>query len=101
MKKYLTLIIAVVLFSGVSFSQSADQVPPTYSEAEKLLDATIICLDAVEAPTKHNEFAKQFINTPSFQKEISDWLVINSFLIDKILIERKKSHDITYGPRPY
>lgn len=100
--------------SNINAQSAADQVSSsTYTQAEKLWDATIICWDAAEAPTKHNAFAKQFINASSFpvkkasakekefQNEIKTWLSANPSLIDKVLVERKKAHDILYGPRPY
>ena len=100
--------------SNINAQSSADQVSSsTYTQAEKLWDATIICWDAAEAPTKYNEFAKQFINAPTFpvkktaakeiefQNEIKAWLATDPVLIEKVLVERKKAHDILYGPRPY
>ena len=111
MKNILIIIALLALVVTNSSAQSSDQGNTSYTQTEKLLDATIICLDAAEAPTKYNEFAKQFINVPTFpikqttqenfQKDINDWLVANPLQIEKILIERKKAHDILYGPRPY
>ena len=113
MKKILIALLVLGFYGNSAYAQSADQVTTEYTQSEKLLDATIICLDAVEAPTKYNEFAKQFISAPSFplkkvtstredyQQEISNWLTTNSSIIEKVLVERKKAHDILYGPRPY
>ena len=113
MKNFLALILLLTLSVSSIYAQTSDQVNSEYTQTQKLLDATIICLDAAEAPTKYNEFAKQFIATPTFpikaisstredyQKEISNWLATNSSLIEKILTERKKAHDILYGPRQY
>ena len=106
----------LALIGNEAISQTTDPVNAQLSEytpQEKLLDATIICLDAIEAPTKYNEFAKQFVNEVTFpkastsishdelQQSINDWLVTRPSTIEKILVERKKAHDILYGPRPY
>ena len=113
MIKYLSLVALLTLFATTVNAQSADQTSIPTTQEEKLLEATIICLDAAEAPTKYNEFAYQFINTSSFPKKeiavseneyktkIKDWLISNPMIIDKIISERKKAHDKLYGSRPY
>ena len=113
MKKYIFLLAILALVWNVAICQTTDKISSEYTADEKLLDATIICLDAVEAPTKYNEFAKQYINKPAFpkasssvshdelQKNISDWLETQPKLIENILTERKKAHDKLYGARPY
>jgi hypothetical protein len=114
MKKSIFLIALLALIGSNSYSQSADQTTLPITQEQNRMEATIICLDAVEAPTKYNAFAKQFINTPSFpkksaivsqkfdlRKEINNWLITNPTLVNKILIERKKAHDILYGSHPY
>jgi len=113
MKKYLSLFVVLTLFGININAQSADQTTLPVTHEEKLLEATIICLDAVEAPTIYNGFAKQFINIPSFPKKeksiseneyktkIKSWLLSNPLNIDKIVIARKKAHDQLYGYRPY
>ncbi len=95
------------------YAQSADQVTSSATPKQNRFEATVICLDAIEAPTKYNAYAKQFVDTPSFpkkstaiseddyKKEIDSWLIENPTMTEKILTERKKSHDILYGPRPY
>lgn len=113
MKKSIFLIL-ILFISGLSLSaQSSDQNTAPATPEQNRFEATIICLDAVEAPTKYNAFAKQFINTPSFpkktahtlqddfKKNINEWLIENPSMVNKILTERKKAHDILYGPRPY
>jgi hypothetical protein len=108
---FLTLLLVI---SGISINaQSTDQNTLPITPEQNRLEATIICIDAIEAPTKYNAFAKQFIDTPSFpqkttaisqdnyRKEINGWLITNPLVVDKILTERKKSHDILYGSRPY
>lgn len=101
-----------LLGNGI-YAQSADQNPTSATPEQNRFEATLICLDAIEAPTKFNAFAKQFINSPSFpkktnvikqdeyKKEINAWLIANPTMTNKILIERKKSHDKLYGPRPH
>lgn len=114
MKRSIFLIALLALIGNNNiYAQSADQNTSSATPEQNRLEATIICLDAVEAPTKYNAFAKQFIDTPSFpkktttisqdgyRKEINDWLIANPLVVDKILTERKKAHDILYGPRPY
>lgn len=83
------------------------------TEEGKRLEATLICLDAIEAPTKYNEFAKQFITLPSFpqktnlitseklRKNINNYFINHPNLIDKVRLERKIAHDKLYGKRPY
>lgn len=95
------------------YAQSSDQNTSPASTEQNRFEAIIICLDAVEAPTKYNAFAKAFINQPSFPKktnnisqedfktEIKVWLISNPAITDKILVARKKAHDKLYGPRPY
>ncbi len=112
MKNYLIVILLVLIGSSTYAQSTTDPTSPSTIKNDRL-DATIICLDAVEAPTKYNDFAKQFINIPSFpkktgkvsqdlyKKEINNWLIANPSVVGKILIERKKAHDILYGPRPY
>lgn len=82
------------------------------TEEGKRLEATIICLDAIEAPTKYNAFANQFIILPNFpqnsqnlssqslKEQIDKYFKSNPELIDKIRAERKKAHDILYGVKP-
>ena len=103
----------IALIGGDVFSQSTDQTTLPITEEQNRMEATIICLDAVEAPTKFNAFAKQFINKPTFpkrktdstqkdyKKEIDKWLIAHPAITNQILVERKKAHDILYGPRPY
>jgi len=106
--------MALLAFIGSNiYAQSSDQVTSSATPKQNCFEATVICIDAIEAPTKYNAFAKQFIDTPSFpkksttitkddyKKEIESWLIENPTMIEKILTERKKSHDILYGPRPY
>lgn len=113
MKKYVLLSFLIALMAVYSSAQTTDAVELTITEDGKRIEATAICADAVEAPTRYNEFAKQFITLPNFpvkkgsvtsetyKKEISEWLATNPSLVDKILIERKKAHDILYGSRPF
>jgi len=113
MKKSIFLIVLLTLIGGHIYAQSTDQTKLPVTEQQNRLEATVICLDAVEAPTKFNAFAKQFINKPSFpkrktdstqkdyKKEIDEWLIEHPSEVTKILTERKKAHDILYGPRPY
>ena len=113
MIKYFSLFLLLTLFVTTANAQSADQTSIPTSQEEKLLEATIICLDAAEAPTEYNEFVIQFITTTSFPKKeiaasedeyktkIKDWLISNPMIIDKIISERKKAHDKLYGSRPY
>ena len=94
-------------------AQSTDQVTHNVTFEEKKLEALVICMDAIEVPTKYNEFATQFINSPSFPKKetsesqneykakIDQWLKDNPTIVDEIMTERKKAHDKLYGPRPY
>ncbi|MBL4592714.1 MAG: hypothetical protein JKX68_02740 [Flavobacteriales bacterium] len=113
MKKSIFLLILLTIIGNGIYAQSADQNSSTATPEQNRLEATIICLDAIEAPTKYNAFAKQFIDAPSlpkktntisqdgYRKEINDWLISNPLMVGKILTERKKAHDILYGPRPY
>lgn len=112
MKFRLFLISIFMLFYHYNNAQSADAVTLEITIEHKLLEATIICLDAVEAPTIYNEFAKPFIENPSFPQKnvhselefrnlITAWLKKNLLLVDEILVERKKAHDKIYGSRPY
>jgi len=112
MKFRLFLISIFMLFYHYNNAQSADAVTLEITIEHKLLEATIICLDAVETPTIYNEFAKSFIEKPSFPQKnvnselefkilITNWLKENPLYLDEILIERKKAHDKLYGSRPY
>lgn len=109
-----TLLIALLALIGNSFyAQSDNQNTSPESPEGNRIEATIICLDAIEAPTIYNAFCEQFIQQKSFPKkttsislqdfknEIENWLISNPENINKILAERKKAHDILYGPRPY
>lgn len=83
------------------------------TEEGKRLEATLICLDAIEAATKYNNFAKQFISLPNFpqktnlitseelRKNINNYFINHPNLIDKVRSARKKAHDNLYGKRPY
>lgn len=116
MKKYVLLGILAVSMTVYSNAQTADDANNnselTITEEGKRLEATIICLDAVESPTKYNEFAKQFTSLTNFpkkgtlssdelKKNIDQWFKNNPSMIDKVREERKKAHDALYGSRPY
>jgi len=109
-----TLLIALLALIGNSFyAQTDNQNTSPATVKSNRMEAVIICLDAIEAPTKFNAFTKKFIKTSSFpikstinsqddfKDKINDWLISNPTIVDKILIERKKAHDILYGPRPH
>ncbi|MCB0402777.1 MAG: hypothetical protein KDD41_11880 [Flavobacteriales bacterium] len=112
MKKIYFLGILSLIFSATAFSQS-DNVQNPITDEERLLEATIVCLDALEAPTKYNEFAKPFISMPGFpqpspslshddlRNQINAYFVTHPELIDQVRKERKIAHDQLYGPRPY
>ena len=70
MKKIYFLGILSLIFSATAFSQS-DNVQNPITDEERLLEATIVCLDALEAPTKYNEFAKPFISMPGLASTMS------------------------------
>ena len=112
MKKSIFLLALLALIGNGIYAQSSDQNTSEATPEQNRLEATIICLDAVEAPTKYNAFAKQFILAPGFPKKglssteeyrkaINDWFKSNPLEVDKVLTERKKAHDKLYGPRPY
>lgn len=113
MKKLSFLLVLLSLIVNGLYAQSSDQNTSEATQEQKRFEATIICVDAVEAPTKYNAFAKEFINSPSFPKKtkdiskgaykkaINDWLLANPTMTTKILTARKKAHDKLYGPRPY
>lgn len=105
-----------ILFSSLGYSQSTDdsnQKELKITEEGKLLEATVICLDAIESPTKYNSFANNIITLEGFPKKvaynksedlkqaINNWFIENPIYIDKIRTERKKAHDKLYGKRPY
>jgi hypothetical protein len=113
MTKYSSLIVFLVAFVFSTNAQSTDQITIPITQEDKRLEATIVCLDAVEAPTKYNAFAKPFISNPSFPEvgdndtreelriQINNWLIENPIIVDKIVKARKKAHDKLYGHRPY
>jgi len=108
---FLAAFLTFVLSNISAQSNTDNQL--TITIEDKKVEATAICLDAIESPTKYNEFAKQFISLPNFPQKtnfitakelkikIESWLLEHPKEIDKILLERKKAHDILYGPRPY
>jgi hypothetical protein len=111
MKKSIFLIAILALIGNGIYAQSSDQNTSPATPEQNRFEATIICLDAIKAPTKYNAFAKTFINQSSFPKSakshdelkslIDIWLKANPSTVNQILTERKKAHDILYGPRPY
>ena len=116
MKNILVLIVFAILsgFSAQAQSDSqSNNLELEITEEGKRLEATLICLDAIEVPTKYNAFAKQFISLANFpqkttyktneelRKAIDNYFVNHPNLIDKIRSERKKAHDKLYGERPY
>ncbi len=100
------------MITNFSYAQT-DAVENKITTEDKLVEVTAICLDAIEAPTKYNEFAKPFIslanfpqNSPSITREqlrqnIKQYFIEHPDLIDKVRKERKIAHDKLYGPRPY
>ncbi|PCJ27202.1 MAG: hypothetical protein COA97_04350 [Flavobacteriales bacterium] len=112
MGKTICLIALLTLFGGSAFSQ-ADHLISNSTTAGDRLEATVICLDAIEAPTKYNAYAKEFIDLASFpkkainlsqdeyRKEINDWLIDNPALVSNILTKKQISNDKLYGPRPH
>ena len=113
-------IILLIVFSSIIGTnlqaQSDNQVNNSelnISDDGRRLEATVVCLDAIEAPTKYNAFAKQYISLPNFpqktnlissedlRKNINNYFIKHPVLIDKVRSERKKSHDELYGKRPY
>ncbi|MDF1673979.1 MAG: hypothetical protein P1U41_10760 [Vicingaceae bacterium] len=116
MNKNLLLTILLIIFGLSSYAQSDNQTGNPelqITEEGKRLEATLICLDALEAPTKYNEFAKQFITLPNFpqkslslssedlRKNINQYFINHPKMIDNVRDERKKAHDKIYGSRPY
>ncbi len=116
MKKHILLGILAVVLTTYSSAQSADDTSGNpelkMTEEGSRLEATVICLDAIEAPTKYNEFAKQFTSLANFpkkgtlssdelKKNIDQWFKNNPSMIEKVREERKKAHDILYGAHPY
>jgi len=115
MKKILIFIVTILFFQLALIAQTDNEnnAELKITEAGKRLEATIICLDAIEAPTKYNDFAKSFINLPGFPKKtefqsteelkgaIDTWFKKNVLVIDKVRLERKKAHDQLYGKRPF
>lgn len=115
MERILLLTLLLFVF-GLNTKAQADNQSGNpelqITQEGKCLEATIICLDAIEAPTKYNAFANQFITLLNFPKKSSDltrqelkekinqYFKSHSDLIDKVRSERKKSHDILYGVRP-
>ena len=111
MKKITFLTVLLALVFCKTNAQSTDQTILPVTFENKKLEATIVCLDAIENPNKYNEFAKSFIADPTFpkvanshdelSKEINLWLINHPLIVDQIVIERKKAHDKLYGYRPY
>ena len=113
MKKSIFLLALLAFVGKGLYAQSSDQNTSEATPEQNRFEATVICIDAVEAPTKYNAFAKEFINIPSFPKKtkenpkdafkkaINAWLLANPTMAKKILMARKKAHDKLYGPRPY
>jgi hypothetical protein len=115
MKKNLLLSALIALFGFSVNAQSDNQngnPELTITKAGERLEATIACLDAIEAPTKYNAFANPFINTPGFpqksatmssqqlRSKIDQWFKDNPKVVNQVRAARKKSSDILYGPRP-
>ena len=115
MSRILLLTIILLAFGLGTKAQSDNQIGNLelqITEEGKRLEATIICLDAIEAPTKYNAFAVQFITLPNFpqkapslssqslKENIDKYFKSHPDLIDKVRSERKKAHDILYGARP-
>ena len=115
MNRILLLTIILLTFGLTTKAQSDNQTGNPelqITEEGKRLEATIICLDAIEAPTKYNAFASPFISLPNFpqktaslssqalKENIDKYFKSHSELIDKVRSERKKAHDILYGVRP-
>lgn len=116
MQKTLLLLLLLTFIGSFSYAQSDNQSNNPeleITEKGKRLEATIACLDRLEAPTKYNVFAEQFVTLPNFPKKNSSVKSeelknkIDSFfkehpsLIDEVRNARKKAHDKLYGPRPY
>ncbi|MDF1673981.1 MAG: hypothetical protein P1U41_10770 [Vicingaceae bacterium] len=116
MRNFLLLVAFSSLFTIDLNAQSDNQTHNSelkITEDGKRLEATIICLDAIESPTKYNTFAKQFISHPNFpqktklitseklRENINNYFINHPNLIDKVRLERKKAHDKLYGKRPY
>lgn len=116
MKKTILLSILLALFGTYSYAQSDNQTNNPeleITEDGKRLEATIACLDRLEAPTKYNAFAEEFVSLPNFPKknsstkseqlksEIDTFFKNNPQLIDKVRAARKEAHDELYGSRPY
>ena len=115
MKRILLLSLLLFAFGLNTKAQTDNQLGNPelqITEEGKRLEATIICLDAIEAPTKYNAFATPFITLPNFpqklatlssqalKENIDNYFKSHSELIDKVRSERKKAHDILYGVRP-
>lgn len=116
MRKLLLFTFIIGAISGTSFAQSdinANKDELIITEKGKILEATIICLDFIEAPTKYNKFAQPFISLPSFpQKEdyknketlrlvIEEWFKSHPEQTEAIRKKRKAEHDKLYGERPF
>ena len=66
--------------------------------------------DAIDAKTKYNSYVKPYLQDVNFPKKgsldeekfdilLKKWINNNPIKINKLLADRKKSHDKLYGPR--
>ena len=112
MKKLYLLGLLALITSSTTFGQT-DAIQNKITTEDKLVEVTAICLDAIEAPTKYNEFVKPYLSLPNFPQnsesisreklsaDIKSYLALHPELLDEIRAERKKAHDKLYGPRPF
>lgn len=118
MKKfYLSFVLLAFISSAIKAQSAADADAVknnlTVSVEYKLVEATAICLDAINSPTEYNAYVTPFITTEGFPKKttnvspeelkqnIFEYLKARQEVVENILKERKKAHDQLYGVRPY
>jgi len=125
--KNITTTIIIVLLSYVAVAQqvpldpnnnselnsnqtsSTDQVAVVSKKAQ-LLELVAIFNDAIDVPTKYNEYVKPYLNMNGFPQKgeaskteydesVMNWINSNSETIEQLYIDRQKAHDELYGPR--
>lgn len=109
----MTLLALIATYSYSQSDNVSNNPELQITKEGKRLEAVVSCLDAIEAPTKFNAYAKPFITLPDFpknstsitreqlRKNIDQYFKDHPNLITEVREAARKANEKFYGPSTY